>query len=368
MKRALVVVLLVACHSREHEGERNTKGRSEVTIADKPEAAAPKVEIRVRRRPLFIDLNGDGHEDAVVVVDRSGGPYTFAALDALTGKIIWESNAVEHWSDPAWLVGGFLLQPDDSGDMQGYDLKTSNPTWKKHIGERVTDLCESENAGEVRVVLADKRTIIVTLATGEQVPAPKKLPCKALRPNESWKRAPSDGPLRIGEYIGCGTSTSITSSGRTTTPDDCVVRAHVSLDAIDGIDADALYVVKDGFVVIGTHRPGTGYPVVGLLSGRKLTWKSDVPIANPLTAMTGAPESVELGGSELYVAYRVGQAYFVTAFNITTGKRDWHIAFPYATPHLWASNDALYVFAESPANALVAYTTDTGTLRFNIGQ
>ncbi len=371
MKWLMVALLVVvACHKHEDSSERDTKGRANAKIGvDEHEASAPAgPPLRVNRRPVLFDVNGDGHDDAIVVVDSAGGSPTHAAIDGMNGNVLWKSDVLPKSSNARFVVGAFLLVPDDVGVLTAYDFKQSKPSWTASLGERVDDICDVIGS-DVRVVLADNRSVIVTLSTGEQAPAPKtNPPCKPIPYlRRDAKKSVTPVAPHVGEYVHCGSSTMITSDGTTTTPDACRGRAQMDLSKLDGISASELIVVDGGFLVVGTHRPGTAYPVIGLLKGKTLVWKSDVPDGNPLVASTGDPSSTELSGTEIYVAYEAGHAAFVTAFALATGHRDWVVPASKRGPTLWASHDTVFAFKGDATGTLAGLAADTGAPRFSLG-
>jgi hypothetical protein len=98
---------------------------------------------------------------------------------------------------------------------------------------------------------------------------------------------------------------------------------------------------------------------------RKLVWKSDVPVGNPLLA-TERPESTQLAGSKIIVSYEARPDTFVTGFDVATGHRDWNVSFgPSWPPTVWASRDTVFALATA-THTFVGYSTDTGAERFSM--
>jgi hypothetical protein len=368
-----LVALVAACHGHDHDSsERDTKGRSGAVVGnDKPtvDAARPPPSLRVRRTPLLFDVNGDGHDDAVVVADTKGGPYVIAAVDGTNGATLWQSDPVEHWTNPLFVVGGIALQPDDGGSLVAYDFKSTKPAWTASLGEKVKQLCEGPDPTQVRVLLADQRSLFVTLKTGEQAPATKVDACKAISSNKrdyTSDNTPTS-TTKVGDRISCSKHTIVTSSGTTTVPNPCRTRLPIDPDSIDGMSVYQAIVVDGGFLLSGVHHPGTAYPVIGLLKGRAMAWKSDIPDGNPLLADSGAG-SVMVVGNRAVAAYESARKPYVTAFAVDTGHRDWVVPFPYdRAPVLSASKDTIFAFADVP-DALVGFAPATGATLFSLGR
>jgi len=375
MRWIALVALLAGCHGHDHDSsERDTKGRSAAIVGnDKPTSAkvdAGPPSLRVHRAPLLSDVNGDGHDDAVVIADSKGGPYGLVAVDGTNGKTLWQSDPIEHWSNPVFVVSGTALMSDDGGSLVAYDFKSTKPAWTAALGERVKQLCEGPDPTQVRVLLADQRAHYLTLKTGEQAPAPKAAACKAI-PSNKRDYKPDDGATatatKVGDRIACSKRTIITPSGTTSVPNPCKARSPIDLDSLDGFAVYEMIVVDGGFLLSGVHRPGTAYPVIGLLKGRAVAWKSDVPDGNPLLA-DGGNKSVALVGNQVVVAYESARKPYVTAFAMDTGHRDWVVPFPFdRAPVLSGSKDTIFAFADVP-DALVGFAPASGATLFSLGR
>lgn len=332
-------------------------------IASKPAVELP---LRVHSEPFLVDVNKDGRDDAVVVVDQSGSPFGYAALDGMTGKAIWRSQPIanERWTDKAFLLSDWLVIVSESGQLSGYDFVRDTPGWTTTVGERVEQLCEAPDGASVRVDVVGDRSFLVVLKTGGQSPMPRKAPCQALRSNRGYITPSFDRSTtapRVGEHVECGSPKTRTG----TAPDPCRTRAHVDPDALDGMKATSLWAVEDGFIVIGGRRPGAAYPMVGLLRGHAFVWKSDIPMGNPLLAREGAPSS-QLSNGKIFVSYQTTADSFVTAFDVATGHRDWNAPFVKDyEPLVWASRETVFAYASTP-DAFIGFATDTGARRFSL--
>jgi hypothetical protein len=151
--------------------------------------------------------------------------------------------------------------------------------------------------------------------------------------------------------------------------DQCLVRAKVDTDRLDGMIGHRLWRVAKGWLVMGIRKPGARVPMVGLIDRGKLAWKSEVPLDNPLDAEEGSPQAVGLSSNTVVLAYANGKDRrpFVTAFDVGSGARRWTAPLPgkERVAALQASNER--VFVQSGHELLLLDAAD-GKIVISIGQ
>jgi hypothetical protein len=130
-----------------------------------------------------------------------------------------------------------------------------------------------------------------------------------------------------------------------------------------------LWKLASGWLVFGIRKPGARVPMVGVISNGKLTWKSEVPLDNPLEAEEGSPQRVGLAGDTVVLAYASGKERrpFVTAFTLA-GVRRWTTPLPESVKRiasLRVASDRVFVQAGSD---LVALDSADGRIVISIGE
>jgi len=90
----------------------------------------------------------------------------------------------------------------------------------------------------------------------------------------------------------------------------------------------AVWKFAGGWLVFGVRKPGTYVPMVGLYERAKWTWKSEVPVANPLEAQEGGPRWLSLRGDSLVVGYESARKHYLTRLDARTGMRSWTVEVP----------------------------------------
>jgi outer membrane protein assembly factor BamB/DNA-directed RNA polymerase subunit RPC12/RpoP len=323
-----------------------------------PEPPRPEVErLRTSRRPLIVDVDGDGKLDVIALADlRDGarGGSAFVALEGQTGKRLWQIGADDRGTDEYVAVaGGRLFVLGGSGQVQGYDLVTAARQWSTALGDKGHRFCAAREPDSVLVAVADGRVLALDVKTGRQTPSSTRT-CASLPtdedPDNEDPRDRTDPQAPVGTVgISCG-GVTVMGDQNYTVPDACAVRAHVDSAHLGGMVAHALWQLPGGnWLAYGVRDPGTHSPLVGVLQKRKLLWKADVPPGNPLDAQDGGPHPIVLADDRVVAGYALKNdgSTRLAAFALSNGKRLWDvtIAGKRVERAVWAGGE-LYLYRD----------------------
>ena len=291
-------------------------------------AKLPEIKVVDSFNPLLGDIDGDGSDDVVSLISAEGSPATehYAAFSGRTAHEISRTPVIADRNDTVAIVGRRLLSASRSGQLTSFGLATGAQQWTTALGARVVAFCTAKTGDSVIVATDEQRQLSIDLTTGRQ--SETKAPCtSALVRNDNDPRDRHDyrAPFGVESYH-CG-GVTVMGSQNYTVLDQCLVRAHVDTDRLDGLNGSRLWKVDQNWVVFGVRKPGTRVPMVGLVSHGKLTWKSEIPRDNPLEAQEGSPQYVGLAGPTVVAAYVAGKVRknFITAFNVADGARRWTV-------------------------------------------
>jgi hypothetical protein len=349
-------------------------------IAEAPPAApaepAPQVEPEELRAldgfaPVFVDVDGDRKLELVAKVSVSKAGQTtdgFSTFDGETGKAISHIPAPEGGSSTLSVAyGKHLVTAQSSGKLTAFELISGKEQWSSMLGERAEALCEGTAPGELMVVADTGRHLLVDLTTGRQSVTKKPCQKSLARASASFDprdrrdyRAPSDV-----ESIRCG-GVRVMGSANYTVPDQCLVRARVNTDALEGLVGHSLWRVEQDWLVLGVRTPGAYVPMVGRLHAGKLAWKSEVPLENPLEMQEGSSNQVALSNGLVVLSYQRddGKKSFLTAFDVKDGTRRFTVEMPSSVKAVSAAPERLAVQAGSE---LLLLDPATGKTRVSIG-
>ena len=324
-------------------------------VATAPVPAAPRVapapepprrgvtRVHTSRRPVVVDVDGDGTLDVVALADVRDGDRrgaAFVALSGTTGQPLWQVDAGEHASERYLAVaGGRFFVLGESGQVSGYDLATAAPQWSTALGDRGLRFCAAREPGSVLVPVADGRVLALDVKTGRQTPSAARgcapLPTDQDPANDDPRDRtdPQAPPGTLG--ISCG-GVTVMGDQNYTVPDACATRAHIDSDRLGGMVAHALWQLPGGsWLAYGVRDPGTHSPLVGVVAKKRLLWKADVPPGNPLDASEGGPRPVLLADDRVVAGYTIkaqGKAEGksegstrLAAFALADGKRLWDV-------------------------------------------
>jgi len=364
-----------------------TSATSASPVPDKPVAPTaqapskqdpPSLENRVR--PLAADLNGDGMADVVVAAslrEDKGMSRRYLALDGLSGARLWQTDDLgsDLFSANAVLEHGRFMIVNRSGKVRGFDGKSGLSQWEQSLGERVTAVCRAREPASVRFQTADGRTVAIDTGTGKATAIAGKPACERLVTSQEdrFGRDPADrsdsrAPAGVKSVV-CG-SLRVMGDRNFSLPEQCKAQFRIDPDSIPGMSARSLWQHEGGVLVFGSKRPGTRVPMVGFFKGGRLVWSSEVPAKDPLEAREGAPDQVALAGGRLVVGYEPqsgDKPAGVTAFDVATGARLWHVALPgklRSISGLGVAGGGVFV---SAGDNLVALSLVDGKQRFIVG-
>ena len=182
------------------------------------QAAAPTVYQQWRmQRPLLLDVDGDGREDAIGTMTFAGGrtATVLTARSGADGHVLWEVPSIDSPLIAA-AKGTILVGPtSDAMRLEAREPATGKLRWQITPQEVVAKLCRDR--GDDRVVLEtkDEAQVSVELATGAVTPIKKKVACKWLpsteapsTDNKHWAYSPPG--MQHSQIIGDPTSWIIT--------------------------------------------------------------------------------------------------------------------------------------------------------------
>ena len=313
---------------------------------------APPIEIVSGFKPLLADVDGDGSDDVVTLLSTEGGSSAlhYAVFSGRTGKEISRSPAVPDRNDSVAVVSRRLISANRSGQLTSFGLANGSQQWTTALGARVTAFCAAKSSDALLVRTDELRQLSIDLTTGRQ--SETKEPCTVTLTrsdrDDPRDRHDYDAPRGTESYH-CG-GVTVMGSENYTVADQCLARAHVDSDRLDGLNGSRLWKLEQNWLVFGIRKPGTRVPMVGLVVRGKLAWKSEVPRDNPLDAEEGAPQHVGLAGPLVVATYSTNKDRhpFVTAFTATDGIRRWAVPLTdrsESVSALVASTDRIFVQA-----------------------
>lgn len=296
----------------------------------KPSPAA-KIEVQGEFRPLLADVNGDGILDVVTAIEAANASH-YAVFSGVDGRELARTSAVaDAERSVTAIVGRRLIAVSQKGQLTGYGLANGGQQWTTALDARSAFFCAGKSDDELIVVTDDDRRLAIDLTTGRQ--SETKAPCKVRltapdRGDDPRDRHDYAAPIGTESYH-CG-GVRVMGSQNYTVADQCLARAKVDTDRLDGFIGHRLWKVEQGWLAFGIRKPGAYVPMLGLVARGKLSWKQLVPRDNPLEAETGSSHHVGLVGDMVVAAYGLEKerTQFVTAFKIADGTRSWHVALP----------------------------------------
>ena len=308
-----------------------TQPSSSVAGGAEATPSRPQPMVAGNRQPMLYDVDGDGTLDAIVWVQYPLANLAthLAAYDPKRGAQLWESEMVVDSSQDGWriesfLVGDRILLTDLGGGLRALSAKTGGEVWRAPMTERVEEVCFGDEEGVVFAVLADKRVVRVTLATG------------AFEPSD-----------HSADRTACPYAWSSTAGENPAAPVDQWRRFGLNEPEIDGMRVDhSLHDLAGGRAyALGTRNPGTRVPTVAAYDRtarekkRKRRdwvkvqplWVRAVPGIDPLKVAEGDPPTAAFADGRLYVPYELAkdtEGWRVACIDATSGETRWDEPLP----------------------------------------
>ncbi len=302
---------------------------SPITGAATP-AAAP-LKIIASFTPLLVDANADGSDDVVVALATLGSPETehYAVFDGRTGRELARTPAVTDLNQAVTTVAGRrVISASRAGQLTSYGIGNGSQQWTTALGARVAMFCAAKSSDALLVATDDQRKLSIDLTTGRQ--SATKETCTSILVRADHDDDPHDRhdyqAPRGTESYWCG-GTTVMGDQNYTVPDQCLVRARIDTDRLDGLIGHRLWKLDQNWLVFGIRKPGAHVPMVGLIAHGRVAWKAEVPRDNPLEAREGSPQYAGLSSNLLITTYATGKDnhWFVAAFAVADGARRWTV-------------------------------------------
>lgn len=301
---------------------------------------APPVEIREDFTPLVADVDGDGTADVVAAIATTDADRSqhYAAFSGRDGHELSRTPAVSDRNGAVTaVVARRLISASRAGQLTGYGLANGSQQWTTALGARATAFCSAKNSETLVVATDERRQLAIDLTTGRQ--SETKDPCnvpitRAGNNDDPRDRHDYDAPPGTESYR-CG-GVTVMGSQNYTVPDQCLVRARIDTDRLDGFIGHRLWKIEQNWLAFGIRNPGARVPMVALVSRGKISWKAALPLDNPLEAQEGSPRFAGLATNLIVLAYasEKDRRPFVTAFAVADGTRRWHVALPEGTKNI----------------------------------
>ena len=308
---------------------------SAATVAPSATAKVPPIKVLSNFPPLLADVDGDGSDDIVVALaskESAGTTEHYAAFSGRTGRELSRTAALPERNNALPIVDGRrLITASDSGQLTSYGLGNGSQQWTTALGARATPFCATKSSDSLLILTDEDRRLAVDSTTGRQ--SESKEPCtsalaRSERGDDPHDRHDYSAPRGTESYY-CG-GVTVMGSANYSVADQCLARAHIDTDHLDGMVGHRLWKSDQNWLVFGVRKPGSAVPMVGLIARGRLAWKAEVPLDNPLEAQEGGPQYVALSGNQLIVAYSTtkDRRVFVTAFAVEGGTRRWTSPLP----------------------------------------
>lgn len=358
---------------------RPVQGPSRGAPPAKP-SPAESVGIFTNRVPMLVDATGDGAPDLVVSFDYREGSamrYAYGAFNGRTGEPLWrtEDFGTTIFQTTAAVDKDRLFIADPKGNLIAYTLRDGKRQWQTSLGDKAARYCRAPEPDSVRVITADKRTLVIDVRTGGQRPAADsgKGSCSVLPGNDRPTYSPEPtgypdgrGPLGVEAWV-CG-SVRVMGDRNFIMQDSCAPRMKLNPTGIQGMHIEFIVRHGEGWILIGSKEPGTRIPMVGFVTKGKPAWTTNVPDGNPLESRAGSPSRIAVAGGLVAVPYFVeARGPRVAAFALDSGRRVWDVGLAKGVDsidEIVASSDTVFVGGDEYITAL---SVKDGSVRFGVG-
>jgi hypothetical protein len=297
-------------------------------------------------RALLVDVTGDGRPEVIGRIRRLGANpirESLAALDAKTGRKLWETPALPPADSPyrtlVAAAGELLVFVDAVGNVQAFGLVDGRTRWTAELGEAASSVFTLPD-GTLRFSTIDG-ALHALGPDGSPRPIEEGGPLGRRRPADAG--APSSA---VGE-LPFEVATAFQERGMTT--------GQACAGGAPG----------QPWVVLGHRARGSAVPMLGAATDDgAVLWTSDIPGSEPLAASNGTLglERIAVGPDRVFAVYDRGSGpeakLQATAFDRATGERLWEVELPEPAPvsGLTVGDGVLYVSYWGQLAALDATT------------
>ncbi|MEO6603849.1 MAG: PQQ-binding-like beta-propeller repeat protein, partial [Polyangiaceae bacterium] len=250
-------------------GTKAELGATSSVLAAKS-AQAPPNEIREDFRPLLADVDGDGTADVVAAIDTTDAARTqhYAAFSGRDGHELARTPSIADRNGALTaVVGRRLVSASRAGQLTSYGLANGSQQWTTALGARATAFCNAKNGESLIVATDESRRLAIDLTTGRQ--SETKEPCNLLltradRNDDPRDRHDYDAPQGTESYH-CG-GVTVMGSQNYTVQDQCLARARIDTDRLDGFVGHRLWKMEQNWLAFGVRKPGARVPMLALVS------------------------------------------------------------------------------------------------------
>jgi hypothetical protein len=310
------------------------------------------------KRPLLVDVTGDGVSDVVGWVRQIAAPDVtshVAAFDGQTGAQLWitpplgdEELAVSSLTAAA---GGRLVTIDPSATAAAYSLADGSPAWTTTLPERATAVCAGDER-HVVVPLADGNATGLGLGDGSRWPVPAPPPVG-------------------GEPCANRIDDALVRSHASTTAGPRMLTLDEGTFTVPGLRARAAWAEAGAAVavVVGTREQGSPIPTIAAVEAGRVLWAHDVPSIDRFRARDDLPDAILIRGQRVVLAYAMtGDLRRVESLDLATGRVVWDVEIPESTHGVTSLEiDGGRVFV-SHWCWLEVLDAETGARRFRLGR
>jgi outer membrane protein assembly factor BamB/DNA-directed RNA polymerase subunit RPC12/RpoP len=270
-----------------------------------PVPAAPHLS-EVHPGTLLIDVDNDGREDAIGVLEREPPAERFlGAVSGADGHVLWRADATLDGidSDDALraLVDDALLVVNPAGVLRDLDARSGVLRWTLPLAGPARDLCVH---GDTLVLpMGDGTTQYVALATGTLAHQPPPT-C------EHAYTSRAEGPNF--------TTADLSEAAKLTRPADATLDVYHALVPLVG----------KARVALGIDRR-SGAPAVAVVASGRLLWTARVAPGTDIAVPSLRPMRAAVRFDRLVMTYGVGHSapgseYLrVVCFDLASGRRIW---------------------------------------------
>lgn len=289
---------------------------------------------------LRVDLDGDGELDLVLRVS-DGERSRFVGLHGFEDRQLWRTSSVKGGRANAAVTGsGAVFTWEDKGTRLTAYIE-GKEAWTSPMGELIERVCASDKPHHAIVKLMDERLQLVDERTGAQSSANRagEGACRSLpmlgpssRPivrDELQVSSAGLVPEAFEGAISCSSGITITPAGMKRERNPCPLKLGRARQKGFGIRAIFPLETGNKWVLLGSRRPGTEVPMVGVGGAGRIDWAREVPKVDPTSSGTGMPKGYAVLGDLLVVADMArGRNAKLVAFAIANGEPIWEIELP----------------------------------------